>query len=473
MRISNPQLDPALREVLETASRSGIPWFFHRDMSLQIGYGTKGRRVRIDSMARVKQIAQEFATLNSAAFRIPVVSITGTNGKTTVTRMISHLLSESGSSVGMTSTDGIFIRGVCVKPGDMTGPRSARRILSDASVEVAVLETARGGIVRAGLGYDAADVAVLTNIQPDHIGQDGIRTMDDLIRIKKVVADRVLSDGTLVLNADDDLLVRLAGSGGFEQGPKSLVLFSRRPGNQFVRSHLQRGGRAYYLKDGVIMEAGPGNPESPEGERALLPAHEVGSSLGGTALFQLSNALAAIAAVRALGRSPSGVAVSIRTFENETHNRGRMNLYRLKRGHLLVDYGHNPEAIRVIGEWVKTRHASTVICILGLPGDRADSLLRSSARIAARYFPNIVLREDEDLRGRAPGELAEIMAAAIREEAETTNVEIILNGADALRNCIERMGSDDLTVLFHDEWSSVAGILAEFSATPSRTEARL
>ncbi|HEX8090723.1 MAG TPA: cyanophycin synthetase, partial [Blastocatellia bacterium] len=182
-----------------------------------------------------------------APARIPIISITGTNGKTTVTRMIAHIIAESGRSVGMTTTDGIYINGECIVKGDTTGPHSARTVLCDPSVEVAVLETARGGIARRGLGYDWSDISVMTNIQPDHIGQDGIKSVDDIVHIKSLVAERVREGGTLILNADDERLARLAEAPCVNGVKKHLVYFSIRTNHLLIKRHTAAGGTAYFV----------------------------------------------------------------------------------------------------------------------------------------------------------------------------------------------------------------------------------
>ncbi|HAR42325.1 MAG TPA: hypothetical protein DCS07_06790 [Bdellovibrionales bacterium] len=463
----------SVRALLAREVRSGLPWFAtDNEGGIQLGYGINGVQFGAKAADILQKIKQELELRPPASFRIPIVSITGTNGKTTVTRMIAHILSSTGICVGMSSTDGIFVDGICVKPGDLTGPRSARRILADPSVEFAVLETARGGLIRAGLGYDAADVAVLTNIQPDHFGQDGIDSLQDLIQVKKVVADQILPSGSLVINADDEQLASLFAQEAFSHVRKRIVPYSVKPDHRIIRQQLQAGARAYCLQNGFITEL------FQEKRTVLLRADEMNSSLPGLAGFQIANSLAVTAAARALGCSTVEIVRGLLTFKNEKHNPGRMNLFRLKSGHLLVDYGHNPEAIRAIGEWASAPNSNPawnpkdVTCILGLPGDRTDSLLQSSARMAARYFRKIILREDEDLRGRAPGELAEIMRSAIQTESGGCQVEVILNGAEALRRALQGMGSRSLTVLFYDEWAPFAATLSEFKAAPAEENLR-
>jgi len=231
---------------------------------------------------------------DNAPARVPLISITGTNGKTTVTRMIGHAVAETtGAVVGMTTTDGIYINGERIVEGDTTGPHSARTILSDPVVEVAVLETARGGISRRGLGYDWSDIAVMTNIRPDHIGQDGIEDIEDLLYIKSLVAERVREGGTLILNADDEHLARLMESPRVKRVPKRVVYFSLHDNHLLIKRHLHAGGAAYFIRDGWMMEA------VGEVERVMVRVAEIPATMDGRAEFNVATALASAAALRA------------------------------------------------------------------------------------------------------------------------------------------------------------------------------
>ncbi|HYP53924.1 MAG TPA: Mur ligase family protein, partial [Pyrinomonadaceae bacterium] len=313
-----------------------------------------------------------------APARIPLCSITGTNGKTTVTRMIGHVLGASGATVGVTTTDGIYVGGQCLVEGDTTGPQSARTVLSDPTVDIAVLETARGGIMRRGLGYDWSDVAVLTNIQPDHIGQDGIEDLDDLVYVKSLVAERVRDGGTLVLNADDERLARLTEEPRVRADRKRVVYFSLRENHVLLKRHVGQGGTADVVRDGWVVEA------SPEGEREVLSVAGVPVTMWGTAEFQVSNVLAAVAASRAMGASVEQLA-ALSTFRSDRDNPGRFNLFRVASGgYVLMDYAHNPEALRAISQMVGRWQGYEVTGIVAAPGDRADELIKEGARAAAR-----------------------------------------------------------------------------------------
>jgi cyanophycin synthetase len=317
--------------------------------------------------------------------RIPVISITGTNGKTTVTRMLSHLLVESGRVTGTTTTDGIYLDGEQIVWGDTTGPVSALTVLEDRAVEVAVLETARGGIVRRGLGYDWSDVGVMTNVGADHIGQDGIESVEDILWIKSLVAERVREGGTLVLNADDELLASLPERRAVKRVPKRYVYFSLRPDNPVLLESVAAGGTGYFYRDGKIFELENGE------EHAVVEAAAIPATMNGAADFQIANAMAAIAAARACGLSREEVGASIARFRSDSENTGRANLYRVGNGYVMVDYGHNPEAFLAVCSMAAKWEGRRVTGIIGVPGDRDDSVVAAAGRVAARGFHRVII----------------------------------------------------------------------------------
>ncbi|HEX7956429.1 MAG TPA: Mur ligase family protein, partial [Pyrinomonadaceae bacterium] len=394
--------------------------------------------------------------------RIPVISITGTNGKTTVTRMIGHVLGEAGARVGVTTTDGIWIGGRQVASGDLTGPHSARTVLSDPTVEVAVLETARGGITRRGLGYDWSDVAVLTNIRPDHIGQDGIETLDDLVYIKSLVAERVRDGGTLILNADDEELSRLLEIPRVREGEKRIIYFSAHENHVLIRRHLAEGGTAYFVRDGWVIEA--------EGdfERHILDVASVPATMGGMAKFQVSNVLAAVAACRAHGVAFERVASALAEFRSAEHNPGRGNLYRVASGgYVLIDYGHNPDAFEAVCQTAARWQGRRVTGIIGVPGDRDDSVIEEAARVAARGFSRLVIKEDKDLRGRKPGEVAHMLCRIAGLEAPGRECRVVLDETEALADELRALGEGDVLVMFYDNLAPVLELLESYGARPA------
>jgi len=391
--------------------------------------------------------------------RIPVIAVTGTNGKTTTTRMIGHVIQSTSVTVGMTSTDGIYINGRCVAKGDTTGPRSARAILSDPGVDVAVLETARGGIVRGGLGYDYADVGIITNIQPDHLGQDGIHSVDDLILVKSLIAERVRPGGTVVLNADDPHLAELPKRmKSRHRTGRRIVWFSLDPNSRVLRRHLSEGGTGYFFKDGWIVEA------SGEEAKRIIRAEEIPVTMLGAAHFHVANAMAALAACRSYGMSVRKIVTALREFRSDVHNPGRVNLYQIGNGYVMVDYGHNPHSFAAICEMAGRLPNRRVTGVVGVPGDRNNEIVSESGRVAAAGFHRLFVKEDLDLRGRAEGEVAGLLAQAIKEVEPDKECRIIRDECQALEAAISELQDGELIIVFYEKLSPVLEVLRRYEA---------
>ncbi|MBL0389087.1 cyanophycin synthetase [Tumebacillus sp. ITR2] len=391
--------------------------------------------------------------------RIPVLSITGTNGKTTTTRMIGHVIQTTGRTVGMTSTDGIYINGKCIAKGDTTGPRSARAILSDPGVDVAVLETARGGMVRAGLGFDWADVGIITNIQPDHIGCDGIETVEDLIQVKSLVVERVRPGGVVILNADDPHLAELPKKmKSRHRSGRKFVFFSLNPNSRVLRRHLSEGGTGYFFKDGWIIEA------RGEHARHVMRASDIPVTMLGAAHFHVQNAMCAIAACRAYGMSKEKIASALREFRSDVHNPGRVNLYQVRNAYVMVDYGHNPHAFQAICEMAGRMPNVRVTGVVGVPGDRNDDIVSESGRAAAQGFHRLFVKEDVDLRGRRPGEVATLLEQAIHSVSPDKECRVIHNEVQALEAALSDLQDGELVVVFYEKLAPVMDVLRKHEA---------
>jgi cyanophycin synthetase len=394
-----------------------------------------------------------------APARIPVISVTGTNGKTTTVRMIGQVLQQAGVRVGMTCTDGVFVGGGLVYSADASGPRSAQMVLDDPTVEAAVLETARGGIVRRGLGYDQADVAVVTNISADHLGDDGIDDLDELIHVKALVAEEIREGGSVVLNADDPAAATLADRPAVRAHAPVIRMFSLNPANPVLARHKAAGGACYEVVDGQLTETHEGD------RRMLLAVADLPGAFGGRAAHVVANALAAVAACRAAGISAKDIARGLTAFAPADHNPGRASVFLAGSSPVIVDYGHNAAALEATGRFVREVWSGRPVAAVTLPGDRRDDLVVRSAEAIAARFGTVVLYEDSDKRGRAAGEMLALVSAALEAARPDILWRSAENPADALRAALEL--ADGGPVLFvYEKLAMAADALAAVEAEP-------
>lgn len=379
--------------------------------------------------------------------RIPVIAVTGTNGKTTVARMLTGILAATGRKTGMATTDGIWIGGVQVARGDLTGPWSARLILNDPEVEAAVLETARGGMARGGLGFDDCDVAIVTNIGLDHLGQDGIENLDDLVHLKSLVVEVVRPGGAAVLNADDSRVLEMASRTDAE-----VILFSAREDNLTVKKHLLEGGRAVYVKRGALVFG------QSDHEMRLVSVRQLPVSLKGIATINVANAAAAAAAGLAIGVSPRLAAKALLEFPpgGQGVNQGRLEVVRGADVTVLIDYGHNAPAATALGAICRSLTKKCVVTVLGLPGDRRDVDLVATSQTVASFSDKLVIREDYDLRGRPPGAVADILARTVQEAGiASDHVRVILDEGEAVTQAILDAPPGSLVLVLYERYHVV------------------
>ena len=389
--------------------------------------------------------------------RIPIVSVTGTNGKTTTVRMISQVLRQAGLRVGMCCTDGVYVGGKLLQATDASGPRSAEIVLDDPTAEAAVLETARGGIVRRGLGYDQADVAVVTNISADHLGDDGIDDLAELIHVKALVAEQIAYGGSLVLNADDLATAALANRPAVRAQAPVIRFFSTAPRSSVIERHHAAGGTCYVVIDGWLTETEAGE------RRPLLALDDLPGAYGGRAGHVVANALAAAAACRAAGVSAKDIARGLKTFTSE-QNPGRASIFRVGGTPVILDYGHNAEALRATGRFVSEVFGRHPVAALTLPGDRRDDLLAETARAVADWFGTVVLYEDSDKRGRPAGAMHELVGSVLR----TCQVRCELAGdaAAALQTALELAGEGQPVLFVYEKPDIAHQALAAVGAEP-------
>jgi cyanophycin synthetase len=395
-----------------------------------------------------------------ASARVPLVAVTGTNGKTTTVRMIAHLLGQDGRQVGMSTTEGVYVGADLIYKADASGPRSAQMVLGNRAVEAAVLETARGGIVRRGLGYDRADVAVITNVTDDHLGVDDIDTVDDLVRIKALVAEEIRAGGHLVLNADDPRVAAFADRPALLPRKPVVRYFAQSSANQTISRHLRADGAAYFTEDGWLVEAEGGRT------RALLPVGDVAGAFGGKADYMIANALAAAAAARALGVPVSLVAHGLRTFDPHRCNPGRGCSFRIEETPVMVDYAHNPAAVAAVGRLLRRLWGRDGVATVTLPGDRCDELVMETAREVARCFDRVVVYEDEDLRGRRSGEMTRLIVDGLTQERPDVRIRTAGDLKDAVGMALGLTVPGEPLLLLYEKLQPVADLLQTLGAAP-------
>jgi len=368
--------------------------------------------------------------------RVPIVAVTGTNGKTTTNRLIAHIFKQTGQIVGYTTTDGIYIGEFLVEQGDTTGPQSAQVILQDPTVEVAVLETARGGLLRSGLGFDQCDVGVVLNIAADHLGIGDIDTVDDLAHLKSVVVESASSDGYAVLNADDALVVAMA-----KRTKSQIAYFSMNPENPVLKRHIEQGGLAAVYEDGYLCLL------KGDWRLRIERADAVPLTMGGRAPFMIANALAAALAAFAQGVPIEAIRQALATFKASANQTpGRMNLFNLGTFHALVDYAHNPHSYEALGGFVRNWDGER-IGVIGGPGDRRDEDFITLGRLSAAIFDRIIVKEDDDTRGRPRGDAAALIAEGIRQIQPNLDCRVILDEAEAIQIALECAPEKSLVVI--------------------------
>ncbi|MCL4495421.1 MAG: cyanophycin synthetase [Firmicutes bacterium] len=384
--------------------------------------------------------------------RIPVSGITGTNGKTTVTRMLAHIWQETGRCVGMTSTDGITIGGRVVEEGDLTGPWAAQVVLGDPSVEVAVLETARGGMARHGLGFSDLDVAVVTNIGADHLGQDGVDTLDDLTRLKALLVDVVRPEGVAVLNADDPYVVPMA-----KRTNSRIIWFSAQKDSQFLQEELSKGQGAVVLRHGYLTY------QDKRGSRRIIGARALPVSWRGRADINIKNAMAAAGAAIAMGLDPAFVGKSLGHFAlDSVANPGRLEMIRGRRVDVMLDYAHNAPALEALGKIVSRLGYRHIRTVLGLPGDRRTQDLACSVKQAVLFSDDFVVREDADPRGRKPGEVAELIVHSLSHSGvKADQIQVIHQEAEAVAHAVATSPDSSLVVVLFESYQTVKNTVEE------------
>jgi len=347
--------------------------------------------------------------------RIPIIAVTGTNGKTTTTRLIAHIVKNNGYRVGFTTSDGIYVQNTMMLKGDTTGPVSSEFILKDPTVEFAVLETARGGILRSGLGFGKCDIGVITNIQEDHLGLSDIHTLDDLTRVKSVIINAVKKDGWGVLNADNEYCVRIG-----KRAECNIAYFSRNENNPVIKAHCKKGGIACICENGFITIK-KGDWKIRVQRTALVPL-----TFGGTVAFMIENVLAATLASFLWGFKTEDIKTSLETFiPSAAQTPGRMNIFNFRDFRFMIDFAHNPDGFNGIKAFLNTIDSPYKIGLVAGTGDRRDEDIREVGRLTAQMFDYILIRQEDHLRGRTKENILTLLIEGIKDVDPNKPYEVI------------------------------------------------
>ena len=373
--------------------------------------------------------------------RIPVVAVTGTNGKTTTVRLIAHVLKANGMRVGMTNTDGVYVDGHCIDTGDCSGPKSARSVLLHPDVDAAVLETARGGVLREGLAFDICDVAVVTNIgSGDHLGLNYITTVDELAVLKRVIVQNVAPNGVAVLNAADPNVASMAN-----KARGSVTFFALDKQHPVMATHRAQGNAVIYVENGNLVAA--------KGTfQHHIPLHRIPFTMDGAISFQVENVMACVAAAWALKLDWSTIENALASFSNESDNAaGRFNLFRFRGATVIADYGHNPDAMAALVKAVEAMPATRRSVVISGAGDRRDQDIRQQTEILGDAFDEIVLYEDQCQRGRHDGEVIALLRAGLTNAKRTRRTHEIRGEMLAIDTAMNQLKEGELCLILVDQ----------------------
>jgi cyanophycin synthetase len=392
--------------------------------------------------------------------RIPIVAVTGTNGKTTTTRLIAHMMRLKGFKVGYTTTDGVYIQNRLLMQGDCTGPNSAEFVLKDPTVNFAVLECARGGLLRAGLGFHKCDVGIVTNVAPDHLGLKGIHTIEQLAKVKGVIPETVREGGYAILNADDPLVYNMR-----KAVSANVALFSMDENNPHIRSIAKVGGLSAIYENGYITIC------RGDWKMRVTKAVNVPLTFGGRAAFMIQNVLPAVLTAYVQGLSIEDIKVSLESFvPSPSQTPGRLNMFEFKDFNVLLDYAHNAAGLRALANMLENMEGSPKVGIIAGIGDRRVEDNNGIGQLAAEMFDEIIIRQDKHLRGKTEGELIEMLLTGIHAVDPNKKVTIIPSEKEAIAHAIKHAQKGSLIVISSDV---VPDALAQVTAYKEEEAGRL
>jgi cyanophycin synthetase len=373
--------------------------------------------------------------------RIPLVAVTGTNGKTTTSRLVAHIAQHAGHTTGLTTTDGIYINQDLLVTGDCSGPKSAQFILKDKCVDFAVLETARGGLLRSGLAFDQCNTAIVTNVAEDHLGLGGIDTIEKLARVKAIVPESVMRDGYAVLNADDDLVYAMR-----ETLECNIALYSMYSDSVRVEQHCEAGGLAAVYEQGYILLR-QGNQLMPVEEVVNIPI-----TFGGKADFNIANVMAACLAAYTNGITLNTIRLALKTFVPSVETTpGRLNMFDFDEFKVMLDYAHNPHGLRALGKFIRSFDVTRKIGVITGVGDRRDEDIIAVGEEAAKIFDEVIIRMDEDLRGRTEEEMIELLRKGVLNVDKNKPIAYTRTECEGTEYAIDHAPAGSLVVVLVDD----------------------
>jgi cyanophycin synthetase len=384
--------------------------------------------------------------------RIPIIAVTGTNGKTTTTRLLAHIVKNNGYKVGFTTSDGIYVQNHMMEKGDTTGPVSAEYILKDPTVEFAVLETARGGILRSGLGFSRCDIGIITNIQEDHLGLSDIHTLEDLAKVKSTVVKSIKKDGWAVLNAEDEQCLKIAS-----ELSCNIAYFSLNEDNPTVQKFAKEGKIVAVYENGFITI------KKGEWKIRVEKATQVPLTLGGKAKFMIANVLAATLAAYLQGFKTEDISLSLQTFiPSAAQTPGRMNIFEFKKFKVLIDFAHNASGYLGVEDYLNSVEATKKIGIIAGVGDRRNEDIKECAKIAGRMFDHIIIRQEKYLRGRTEEEIINLILEGIAESGRPVTHEIIPKEVEAIKHAINNAVEGSFITALSDVVTNAINIVQEY-----------
>lgn len=431
-------------ELIYKCNKEDIDFFKVKNNSVVIGYGVNSKVIT------KKDFEEENYDLTLKDYGdIPIVSITGTNGKTSTSKLIYNTFKNLGYFTGLASTGAIIINDEVIKKGDTTGFYSAKSVLTNPDVEVGVLETARGGILRKGLGFKRSKVAIITSLTEDHIGSEGINTLEDLMDIKLITVREVVPDGKVVIKSDNNLYDIL-------QTKDNLVLFNSER-NECIERHIANGKEAWYVKDNDIVWF------NGEEEVKVAPINEFKFTHGGKSKANINNVISTLIAVFAIHNNLKEVVNALKVIECDVNtNLGRQNILNIGKFDMLLDYGHNPEAFSEVYFLAQSLKKRKIISIISSPGDRLDDYIKELGRITGQNSDLVIIKETFDRRGRSPLEITNLLCAGIKEVNDKVECLSIIDEKEAVKKALLSAKEGDLIVNFSQHLDVIIPVINDY-----------